>query len=241
VKASNVSKRDIAPDEGGEVGYEAARYGAPLSSFDARWLWGIAVVVPIVLAAGVFYLHQLPAGPHSHAGGPVVEVRLVQEPVPDPMPIVARPDAAPSEGRPEPMIDAPNRPIPEATTTTTPAPTTATPEPSIDRNASAPASKPRPVTSGSASAFRRTLLGHIARFRRYPPAAQSGQHGVALVMFAMRRDGAVSEVWVRTSSGHLLLDEAATETIRRAQPLPTIPPDLPDRLTVLLPVSFDPP
>ncbi len=89
--------------------------------------------------------------------------------------------------------------------------------------------------------FQRMLLSHIARFRQYPSAAKSGQHGITQLVFAMRRDGTVSEVWIRNSSGSQLLDEAATDTIRRAQPLPTIPADLPDQLTISLPISFDPP
>jgi protein TonB len=58
-------------------------------------------------------------------------------------------------------------------------------------------------------------------------------------MFAMRRDGTVKDIWIRNSSGHDLLDAAAIDTIRKAQPAPRIPSELPDQLNVLIPVAFD--
>jgi len=51
----------------------------------------------------------------------------------------------------------------------------------------------------------------------------------------------ISDLRVHSSSGYPVLDEAATETIRRAQPLPAIPPDLPEKLTILFPIEFDEP
>lgn len=238
-----MQEKDELPDEAiataGHVGF--ARRAPALSVFDARWLWGIVVIVPILVSAGVFWLHHLPAGPQARSGGPIVEVRLVQETAPAPVVVALRADQQQSEGRPEPMIEAPNRPIPEETATVASTPATVAPGPDAERSAVTPESRAHAIPSGAASAFQRKLLGHIARFRRYPAAAPGAPHGIAHVMFAMRRDGTVSEVWVRRSSGHLVLDEAAAETIRRAQPLPNIPADLPDQLTILLPVSFDTP
>ncbi|MDQ8728073.1 energy transducer TonB [Bradyrhizobium sp. LHD-71] len=200
---------------------------------------GIAILVPIMLSAGVYWLHHVPPGSQRHAEGPLVEVRLVQEPAREPAPlVVTRPDIAISTGRPEPLVAAPERSIPEETTTmASVAPTTVPAESAPARSATARVSA---MPSGSASAFRRQLLSHIARYKRHPNGGQAdGVRGVVQVLFAMRRDGTVIETWVRTSSGHVLLDQAATETIRRAQPLPAIPADLPDKLTILLPMSFD--
>jgi protein TonB len=215
----------------------------PIPKFDARWLIGIAIVVPAALTAGVYWLHQLPAGSQNHSAGPMVEVRLVQEPRPDPAPVVAaRPDQQEAAGRSEPLVAAPKKPIPEqaAVVASAPAMTPVDPAPEVSASP-APARQPS-MAAGSASAFQRQLLRHIARYLRYPKSAQPLQlHGIVYVRFAMRRDGSVTEAWVGTSSGHASLDEAAIETVRRAQPLPAIPGDLPDTLTVSLPVSFDPP
>jgi protein TonB len=217
-----------------------SRHANSISYFDTRWLWGIVIVAPIVFSAGIYLLHRMASGPQARSGPPMVEVRLIEQPTPEAKPQPLPNDAA-SEGRREQMIDAPNRPIPEETKAAAYSPATASPGTSLEKTPTVPASRPHAVTSGSASAFQRMLLSHIARFRQYPSAAKSGQHGVTQLVFAMRRDGTVSEVRIRDSSGSRLLDEAATDTIHRAQPLPTIPADLPDQLTILLPISFDPP
>lgn len=214
---------------------------APLPTLDTRWLWSVAVVVPVLLSAGVYWIHSVPAGRQAASGAPTVEVRLVHDAPPEPTPALIAPTPAASQGSREPMVEAPNRPIPEETSTAAVAPAAAPSVAPTLNSRPSPSTRQQPISSGAASAFQRELLNHIARFRRYPGNALSGQHGVAQVMFAMRRDGIVSEVWVWQSSGHVVLDEAAAQTIRRAQPLPPIPPDLPDQLTILIPVEFDPP
>lgn len=55
----------------------------------------------------------------------------------------------------------------------------------------------------------------------------------------MRRDGMVTDVWVKASSGFNALDLAAVDTIRNAQPLPRIPSELPDQLNISMPVAFN--
>ena len=92
--------------------------------------------------------------------------------------------------------------------------------------------------SSAAAKFQQTLLRHISRFQRYPSAAGSAR--LVDTQFAMARDGTLLGVWVRTSSGQMLLDKEAIETIRRAQPLPPIPPELPDRLNIQMQLEFDP-
>jgi protein TonB len=215
------------------------RHARSIPYFDTRWLWGIVIISPIVFSAGIYFLQRMTLGSQEKSGFPMIEVRLVEQPRPEAMPPSPQSNSA-SEGRPEPMVEAPNKPIPEETKTAAidPAPST----PSITEKAPAtPGNRPRGASTGAMSAFQRILLSHIARFRQYPVGAKSGQHGVTQLVFAMRRDGSVSEVWVRETSGSRLLDDAAADIIRRAQPLPAIPADLPDQLTIGLPISFDPP
>lgn len=217
-----------------------SRHTVAIPSFDGRWLIGIVVSVPVLVGAGVYWLHQQPSGTASRANGPMVEVRLLQEAPPAPEPVIAmRPTQEITSLQTDSLMDAPERAIPKDTAPVTPAPSE---RPSASTPSQPPSSSaPRTaVPSGTATAFQRLLASHIARYRRFPSGARAGQmSGVVQVMFAMRRDGTVTETWVRTSSGDWLLDQAATETVLRAQPLPTIPPDMPDTLTVLLPVSFD--
>lgn len=216
------------------------RHARSISYFDTRWLWGIVIVSPIVFSAGIYFLQRMVVGSPEKAGFPMVEVRLLEQPAPQALLPMPRSSSA-SDGRREPLVDAPDKPIPEESKTVAldPTPTSAASAPET-----APATannRPRGGGTGAVSAFQRILLSHIARFRQYPANAKAGQHGVTQVVFAMRRDGTVREVWVRESSGSRLLDDAAADIIRRAQPLPVIPSELPDHLTIRLPISFDPP
>lgn len=216
----------------------ASRHSVP--TFDVRWFLPIIALVPVALAAGVYWLHQQPGGTQPTGGGSIIEVRLVRPPAAEPRQSQDRPDDITSDGRPEPLLPAPNRPIPEATTAAAPEPQPAAPAPGDRAGTPTLVGRPRPVPSGTAASYQSVLLSHIARFRRMPTGVAPGTSGVVQVLFSLRRDGKVLEVWVRSSSGQTALDQAAIETIRRAQPLPGIPADLPDTLTVVLPVAFDP-
>jgi protein TonB len=105
-------------------------------------------------------------------------------------------------------------------------------------------SAPAPIEAapgGPAAKFQLALFRHVARYQRYPKAAQAARlHGVVDALFSMRRDGSLLGVWVKVSSGQGVLDKEALDTIRRAQPLPAIPPELPDRLNIRLTLVFDP-
>jgi protein TonB len=95
------------------------------------------------------------------------------------------------------------------------------------------------AASKAALNFQKILFEHIEHYRHYPEEARrEGLQGVVQLLFAMRRDGTVLDVWVKASSGSAILDRAAIDTIRRAQPLPLIPSALSDRLDVVIPIAF---
>jgi protein TonB len=103
----------------------------------------------------------------------------------------------------------------------------------------AEAAAPSTVQGAAADQFRDLLLAHIARFRRYPPEAQSAHiEGTVWLRFVMDRAGHVDSVWIDQSSGQRVLDNEAVASIRRADPLPAIPSSLPDRLDLTLPIGF---
>jgi protein TonB len=54
----------------------------------------------------------------------------------------------------------------------------------------------------------------------------------------MNRAGRLLGARILRSSGSPALDRAALETLRRAQPLPSIPEDMPDEVGLDLPVAF---
>lgn len=206
-----------------------------------RWFVGVALLMPLLLAAGVFWLHRVPVGTGPRGPGSVVEVRLITVAEPPLPPIAATLPASVAPTKPfEPLVDDPNRSIPEDAIA---------PLPSEPGRASQPVTGPAPAssaapvrapTSPAAAIFQRTLLSHIARYRKYPDQARRDRaQGTVQLIFAMRRDGMVTDVWVKTSSGFNALDFAAVDTIRNAQPLPRIPSELPDQLNISMPVAFN--
>lgn len=66
-----------------------------------------------------------------------------------------------------------------------------------------------------------------------------GEQGVVLVVFALDRQGGVSDAHIERSSGHSLLDEEVLALLQRAAPLPPIPPEIAGaRLEITVPIAF---
>lgn len=83
------------------------------------------------------------------------------------------------------------------------------------------------------------VLAHLERFRRYPARARAArQQGVTYVRFTVNRAGSVLSPVIARKSGSIDLDQAALDTLERAQPLPAIPADRPDRIELTIPVEF---
>ena len=83
------------------------------------------------------------------------------------------------------------------------------------------------------------VLARIAKYRRYPASARSThEQGVAFIHFRMDRSGHVLSASLARSSGFADLDQAALDTLRRADPLPPIPADRPDQLELSVPIEF---
>ena len=75
--------------------------------------------------------------------------------------------------------------------------------------------------------FQHRVHTHLARHKRYPHAAQvRRQEGIAQLRFKMNRAGEVLAYRIERSSGVAALDDAVLAMVRRAQPLPRIPPEL---------------
>ncbi|WP_235976451.1 energy transducer TonB family protein [Sandaracinobacteroides hominis] len=141
---------------------------------------------------------------------------------PEPPPPIQAPSplSQPMEAPAEQVVEAP--PIPETTAPKSiPAP---------------PATKP---SSNVEASWEALLLAHLEKYRRYPAAARARrEQGVAYVQFRMNRAGTILSARIQRSSGSAVLDSAALETLRRAQPLPPIPQERPDELELSVPVEF---
>lgn len=202
----------------------------------------VPIVVTMLFVGGLYWMKwRLPAGRAAEDPASTVQVHLMTRPgpelVPVPMAETSPTTIARIAARTESTIDPSDRSTEEATVA--PAqPTTATRDLSVPISPVAPPDGP---PSAAATRFRQALLRHVARYQRYPRAARRERlYGSVDAIFSMRRDGTVLGVWVRSSSGQPIFDKEALDTIWRAQPLPPIPSDLPDPLTVETTLVFEP-
>lgn len=104
----------------------------------------------------------------------------------------------------------------------------------------------REARAGAAAAaaalpsYRQRLAAHLQRYKQYPSSARSAhEEGTAMVTFTVTRSGSVTGVRLSRSSGHPSLDREAMDAIRRAQPLPSFPPEMTQSaMTFPVPFSF---
>jgi protein TonB len=125
-----------------------------------------------------------------------------------------------------------------------PAPRDAAP-PSLAAPAETAAAPRRDALSATALAsaqlnYQQRLLAHLERHKRYPRAAQlRRQQGVPQVRFVIDRQGRVIRAALARASGHALLDEEALALLERAQPLPSLPPEMPEHeMEIIVPIEF---
>jgi protein TonB len=86
----------------------------------------------------------------------------------------------------------------------------------------------------------RAVTERVRQFFYYPgPALASRTTGVVTMHFAVRRNGQIDRLEISKSSGDKGLDEAATDILHKAQPLPPIPDRMHlDRVDGEMPVNF---
>lgn len=84
------------------------------------------------------------------------------------------------------------------------------------------------------------LSAHLNRRKNYPTEAKKAmQQGIVTVRFTVARDGSVSAVSIRKSSGHELLDGATLDLMQRVAPLPRFPRSMTkDSVTISLPIEY---
>lgn len=95
-------------------------------------------------------------------------------------------------------------------------------------------------TPGIEDRYFRALREWLDRHKDYPRVAQRrGEEGTVVLAFTLNRFGMVLEHAIVRSSGHTILDNTVEHLIRRAQPLPAIPPEMNvELLQVIVPIEF---
>ncbi len=220
----------------------------------ARWTLCFAAVVAAHGVAAAWFLPSHDVTSEFDAGAAVVMLELPEvqatsaTPPNDLAPGPPEAESAPTPPKEE-QTKPPEQeaevalPIPEPPT---PAPPTVASPPTAQPSVTMPAVAALPTPGAEvvpATIVRRwesTLVAHIERFKRYPAEAQMRhQEGTPMLRFTMTRDGRVLSFGLANSSGHELLDQEAMSLMERAQPLPPLPPEVPQAtIQLVVPLRF---
>jgi protein TonB len=172
-----------------------------------------------------------------------VETKPIEEPPPEvapaPNPEIAVPPPPPPQ---EVKQETPQRQEPRPAAPTTSAPPTIPVETAA--KPAAPTQGPRrPENKYAVQTWQKQVSALISRNAHYPTAAERrGQTGDVQVSFGIDRQGRLIDSRVVRGSGNTALDQEALAVLRRAQPFPVPPQELPgERVGLTVPVHFLPP
>jgi protein TonB len=95
-------------------------------------------------------------------------------------------------------------------------------------------------TSQATDSYLSKLSRHLSRFYEYPRRARRlGQEGVSVIVFRFQRNGTLIGHYLQDGSGHELLDKAALDMLKQAEPLPPVPEAMVGKtFSYALPVRF---
>lgn len=208
--------------------------------------------IPEINLQGATSVNQAPAvrirlaSPQKPAPQPETET-FEPEPQPQPEP-EPEPESKP-EPKPEPKLSPAPQPLPESETLEeiVEADASKSEEPSEDvtekQAEKKNASQQVELSAGDSSevdSYLTELSRHLSRFYEYPRRSRRlGQEGSPVVVFEFNRDGTLVRHSIGRSSGHSLLDDAALDMLKAAEPLPAVPESMRgESFTYALPVRF---
>ena len=238
------------PDPADTADGEWRRMGGTYQPVDWRTrlagIGGTAVVL-LFLAVAVFVrFHAAPSMATAPQPLTVVNLERLEAPAEPVREVPEGPEQVPQEpSRPREREHSVDIPVPQLSLPgySVPRPTEQASAAEQAPEASAPKSIPAPPATRAANNIAATwqaiILAHLEKYRRYPAAARArGEQGAAQVSFRMNRQGRVLSSRISRSSGSAVLDRAAIDTVKRAQPLPAIPDNMPAELELAVEVEF---
>jgi periplasmic protein TonB len=229
---------------------------AVLSNDDVyRWVFSGAVVVAVHLGlvAMLTNWHERVTGDEGTEAivvdlapftGPAIESKNDLAPGPEQQQSIAAPAAQPPKPEEQPQEKLETPPIaPDADVQL---PTDVKPPEKPAEESTPPASqatappRPRPSAAQIASWHRQIAL-QVERHKGYPASARAAhQTGTAELAFTLDRTGKVLASRVVRTSGVAALDQETIDTVRRAQPFPPPPSNMPgDTFDFTVPIRFN--
>ncbi len=198
-------------------------------------------------------MQQADASPPEAAPPETVQEQVAPTPPQDKPEVEAPPQqkAEPTPQKPEPAQIVPDRAKPtpvkpkpvradaKKPTDAPPAPRTSA-APRAERQAPAAAAATAGASAAAVASYNQLVASHLQRFKQYPPGSKAaGEQGTSKLSFTLGRGGQVLGSRLAGSSGHPALDAETLAMVRRAQPFPSIPPELKQSsISFSVPVRF---
>ena len=163
--------------------------------------------------------NDLAQGPEQQQSKSVQDVQPPREKTELPPPVPDAEVKLPEEAKP------PDKPKEEAT-------------PPVPETTSPP--RPRPSAAQLASWHRR-IAQQVEQHKGYPPSARARHEtGTAQLAFTLDRNGKLITSRIVRTSGSATLDQETIDTVRRAQPFPPPPPNMPgETFDFTVPIRFN--
>ena len=215
-----------------------------------RWAVAAAIVVGVHAGAIAYFV----TGHQPNDVGGDTDVMTVELALIDSTPDAVAHDIAPApetmveaKPLPEPQKEKPREEMkveqpPDEAPSLVPIPVVKPPE--KVENSPPPAPQTAEQVKGGAprieASWETSLVRQLQRYKRYPSGAQSrNEQGVVLLSFSLDRTGHVLAHSIARSSGYADLDNEVMAMIKRAEPLPPFPADMPQaRLDLTVPIRF---
>ncbi|MCX7081476.1 MAG: energy transducer TonB [Pseudomonas sp.] len=144
-----------------------------------------------------------------------------------PKPTISVPKPVKPKPKPQPPKPVVEKPAPPKEKPSEERPSDAPPTPAQTDKSAQPTPGPAAAQTAAKESWQGTLLAHLAKYKKYPPGAQSrGKEGMNRLRFVVDAEGNVLSYELVGRSGNADLDRATLEMIRRAQPLPKPPADM---------------